>query len=44
MDAKLPFAVKNRLGPIKLVKVKRKVAGYTSYNACVRDLISKNEI
>lgn len=43
-DFKIPFAVKNRLGVITLVKVKRKAVQYSSFNACVRHLIAKGEI
>jgi hypothetical protein len=44
-DAHLPFAMKKRLGPLKLVKVKKNISGsHGSFNACVRDMVKKNKL
>lgn len=44
-DARLPFAMKKRLSPLTLLKVKNNLTGaHSSFNACVRDLLRKGKI
>ncbi len=43
-DAYLPFMIKARLGPFKLLKIGRKAGQYSSFNACIRDLARQGKL